>query len=105
MSTSHLDRCERLTAAPSETTIGLRVLSLGADVQSTMFALMAGRGIIGLMPELCRLRRHWLRADRRLRSSGLADCTERAALPVHVVSARSCPSLCRIVDVVSFGLD
>jgi hypothetical protein len=51
MSTSHLDRRERLTAARSETTIGLRVLCLDADVQSTTLALMAGRGIIGPMPD------------------------------------------------------
>jgi hypothetical protein len=108
MSTSHFDRCERLTAAPSETTIGLRVLSLGADVQSTTLALMAGRGIISPMPdcgifadtgwEPTAVYDHlaWLIAPNVL--PFLSTSYRRGASPVALSHSRRCIVRSRLID-------
>jgi hypothetical protein len=51
MSRQRVDPGQLVTALPTRSTIRLRVLSLGAGVQSTTLALMAAHGIIDPMPD------------------------------------------------------
>ena len=51
MSRQRVDPCRLATALPTRSTIRLRVLSLGAGVQSTTLAPMAAHGIIDPMPD------------------------------------------------------
>jgi hypothetical protein len=51
MSRQRVDPCRLATALPTRSTIRLRVLSLGAGVQSTTLARMAAHGIIDPMPD------------------------------------------------------
>jgi len=83
----HLDRRQGMTAPPSETTISLCVLSLGAGVQSTTLALMAAHGVIGPMPDCA------VFADTGWEPAAVYDhlswltSSNVLPFPVHIVSA------------------
>ena len=87
MSRQRVDPGQLVTALPTRSTIRLRVLSLGAGVQSTTLAPMAAHGIIDPMPDCA------VFADTGWKPTvvydHLASLTSPNALPflVYIVSA------------------